>query len=73
MRILIDGDGCPVIDATIDMIIENDRVNNEFYTCPTYNYAIKDGSKIGIYNIEYEQMHGVGTPEDLNLYLSFIK
>jgi UDP-N-acetylglucosamine diphosphorylase / glucose-1-phosphate thymidylyltransferase / UDP-N-acetylgalactosamine diphosphorylase / glucosamine-1-phosphate N-acetyltransferase / galactosamine-1-phosphate N-acetyltransferase len=61
------------IDASIDMIIENDRVNNEFYTCPTYNYAIKDGSMIGIYNIEFEQMHGIGTHEDLNLYLDFIK
>ena len=61
--------GKDFVNASIDMIIENDRVNNEFYTCPTYNYAIKDGSKIGIYNIEFEQMHGIGTPEDLNLYL----
>jgi NDP-sugar pyrophosphorylase family protein len=57
------------IDSTIDMIIENDRINNEFYTCPTYNYAIKEGYKIGIYNIEFEQMHGIGTPEDLKTYL----
>jgi len=62
--------GKEFVDASIDMIIENDRVNNEFYTCPTYNYAIKDGSRIGIYNIEFEQMHGIGTPEDLNLYLN---
>lgn len=65
--------GKDFIDASIDMIIENDRVNNEFYTCPTYNYAIKDGLKIGIYNIEFEEMHGMGTPEDLNLYLDFMK
>lgn len=65
--------GKDFIDASIDMIIENDRVNNEFYTCPTYNYAINEGLKIGIYNIEFEQMHGIGTPEDLNLYLDFIK
>ncbi|MGJ0344501.1 glycosyltransferase family 2 protein [Aliarcobacter cryaerophilus] len=64
--------GKEFVDASIDMIIENDRVNNEFYTCPTYNYAIKEGSKIGIYNIEFEQMHGIGTPEDLNLYLEKI-
>jgi len=64
--------GRDFVDASIDMIIENDRVNNEFYTCPTYNYAIKDGAKIGIYNIEFEQMHGIGTPEDLNLYLQNI-
>ena len=57
------------VDASIDMIIENDRVNNEFYSCPTYNYAILEGFKIGIYNIEFEQMNGIGTPEDLNLYL----
>ena len=61
--------GRDFVDASVDMIIENDRVNNEFYTCPTYNYAIKEGSKIGIYNIEFEQMHGIGTPEDLNSYL----
>ena len=65
--------GKDFVDASIDMIIENDRVNNEFYTCPTYNYAIKDGSRIGIYNIEFEQMHGIGTPEDLNIYLTTIK
>jgi NDP-sugar pyrophosphorylase family protein len=62
--------GKEFVDATIDMIIENDRVNNEFYTCPTYNYAIKEDSKIGIYNIKFEQMHGIGTPEDLNQYLN---
>ena len=64
--------GKEFVDASVDMIIENDRVNNEFYTCPTYNYAIKEGSKIGIYNIEFEQMHGIGTPEDLNIYLGKI-
>ena len=64
--------GQEFVDAAIDMIIENDRVNNEFYTCPTYNYAIKYGSKIGIYNIDFEQMHGIGTPEDLNTYLELI-
>lgn len=57
------------VSAAIDMIIENDRVNNEFYTCPTYNYFIRDGAKIGVYNIDFEQMHGLGTPEDLSQYL----
>ena len=65
--------GKDFVNATIDMIIENDRVNNEFYTCPTYNYAIKDNAKIGIYNIKFEQMHGIGTPEDLNIYLENLK
>jgi NDP-sugar pyrophosphorylase family protein len=64
--------GKDFVDSAIEMIIENDRVNNEFYTCPTYNYLIKEGQKIGIYDIEFDQMHGIGTPEDLNLYLDFI-
>lgn len=57
------------VDSAINMIIENDRVNNEFYTCPTYNYMIREGKKVGIYNIEFSQMHGLGTPEDLNEYV----
>ena len=51
------------------MIVRNDRVNNEFYTCPVYNYMIKKGLKIGVYEIDSKDMHGLGTPEDLNLYL----
>ena len=57
------------IDGAIDMIINNDRVNNEFYTCPVYNYTIRQGKKIGVYVIEQEGMHGIGTPEDLDAYL----
>ena len=48
------------------MIVDNERVNNEFYTCPVYNYLIA-GSKIGIYEIPFESMHGIGTPVDLRL------
>ena len=61
--------GRDFVNYSIDLIIENERVNGEFYTCPTYNYAIKENAKIGIYNIDYKQMHGIGTPEDLDLYL----
>lgn len=57
------------VNGAIDMIIENDRVNNEFYTCPVYNYLIKNQKKIGIYDIDSEAMHGIGTPEDLKNYL----
>ena len=61
--------GRDFINSSLDMIVNNDRVNNEFYTCPTFNYAIKNNLKIGIYNIHVEQMHGIGSPEDLNSYL----
>jgi UDP-N-acetylglucosamine diphosphorylase / glucose-1-phosphate thymidylyltransferase / UDP-N-acetylgalactosamine diphosphorylase / glucosamine-1-phosphate N-acetyltransferase / galactosamine-1-phosphate N-acetyltransferase len=63
--------GKQFLDASIDLIINNDRVNNEFYVCPVYNYMIKNRLKIGIYNINQSKMHGIGTPEDLNDYLDF--
>lgn len=60
------------VNAAIDMIIENDRVNNEFYSCPVYNYLIRDHKKIGIFLIKQNEMHGIGTPEDLKSYLKNI-
>ena len=57
------------IDAAIDMIARNDRVNNEFYTCPVYNYMIAQGQRIGIYEIPQKAMHGLGVPEDLEAYI----
>ena len=65
--------GRDFVDGAIDMIIRNERVNNEFYTCPVYNNLLKNQSKIGIYLIDQKNMHGIGTPEDLNLYLETIK
>jgi len=67
--IYLFGKGKDYVDGAIDMIINNDRVNNEFYTCPVYNYCIRDGKKIKIYNINFSAMHGLGTPEDLQTYL----
>jgi NDP-sugar pyrophosphorylase family protein len=63
--------GSDFVRAAIDMIAMNERVNNEFYTCPVYNYAIRKGLKIGIYEISREAMHGIGTPEDLARYIAW--
>lgn len=61
--------GREFIDSAIDMILAQDRVNGEYYTCPVYNYMVNKGLKIGIFNIEETAMHGIGTPEDLKAYL----
>ncbi|QOQ98489.1 glycosyltransferase family 2 protein [Helicobacter winghamensis] len=61
--------GSLFMDSAIDMIARNERVNNEFYTAPTYNYAIKNGARIGCFLMEFEQMHGIGTPTDLEKYI----
>ena len=50
------------------MIKKNIRVNNEFYVCPVFNEAILDKKKIIIDPVE--EMHGLGTPDDLNNFLN---
>lgn len=51
------------------MIDKNIRVNNEFYVAPVYNEMIADGKKIVFHNVG-EKMHGLGTPDDLKIFLS---
>ena len=51
------------------MIENNIRVNNEFYVCPVYNEAIKDDKKIITENVD--TMWGIGTPEDLEVFLKY--
>ena len=71
--IYLFSNGEEFIESSLQMIIENDRVNGEFYTCPIYNYLIRQGKKIGVFNIESSNMHGLGTPEDLKKYLKVYK
>lgn len=61
--------GNEFVKAAVDMFASNDRVNGEFYTCPVYNYMIKQGLKIGVYEVPMAAMHGLGTPNDLDLFL----
>jgi NDP-sugar pyrophosphorylase family protein len=54
-----------------EMVLNNDRTNNEFYLAPTYNYLIKKSKKILNFHIDdyNEKFYGLGTSEDI---LSFI-
>lgn len=61
--------GRDFVKAAETMIANNDRVNNEFYVAPAYNYAVSEGLRFGIYEIELSQMHELGTPEDLEEFL----
>jgi NDP-sugar pyrophosphorylase family protein len=51
-----------------DMIENNDRYNNEFYLCPVLSYTIKQGGHV--VNSHASEMHGLGTPEDLEPWLN---
>lgn len=59
--------GSDFVKYAEQMIANNKRVNNEFYVCPVYNELIADGKKIRVFPVD--KMWGLGTPEDLRLFL----
>ncbi len=65
--------GSDFVKYGIQQIINLDKVNGEYYLCPVFNYAIKDNKKITCIKIKKEQMHGLGTPEDLREYIKLKK
>lgn len=65
--------GKDFVRGTENMIRKNCKHNGEFYVCPVYNELIIEGADIAIDDITIEQMHGLGTPEDLNKFLAKIE
>jgi dTDP-glucose pyrophosphorylase len=64
--------GADFVLAANQMIDKGLRVNGEFYVAPVYNEMIGKSAKIGIANIGDDQgngMFGIGTPEDLQLFI----
>jgi HAD superfamily hydrolase (TIGR01509 family) len=59
--------GSEYVKYAEQMISKNIKVNNEFYTCPVYNEAIKDKKKIKIFDVK--KMWGIGIPSDLEYFL----
>lgn len=57
------------LQAAKEMISLDVRTNGEFYACPVYNQLLAQGKHIRIFSIEATQMHGLGTPEDLEKFL----
>lgn len=62
--------GSSFVKAAFSMIEKNIRFNNDFYVCPVFNEMILDNKQIINWEIKQSQMHGLGTPEDLNNYLN---
>tara|TARA_R100000008_G_scaffold86119_1_gene77986 strand:+ start:9545 stop:10945 length:1401 start_codon:yes stop_codon:yes gene_type:complete len=60
--------GSDYVKYAEQMIDKNIRTNNEFYVCPVFNEAIEDGKNIKIFDVP--KMWGLGTPEDLNNFIS---
>lgn len=59
--------GSDYVRSVEDMMTAKDKVNGEYYICPSYNHAIANGLKFRTF--EVSEMWGIGTPEDLERYL----
>jgi len=60
--------GSEYVRLAEQMINDNIRVNNEFYVCPVYNELFKEKKRVKIFRAD--KMWGLGTPEDLQIYLN---
>lgn len=67
--------GRDFVCAAQKMIANNLRVKGEFYVAPVFNELISEGKKIIPYLIgkEGDVMHGLGLPEDLQAFMSYIQ
>ena len=60
--------GKDFVKFTKQMINKNIRTNNEFYVVPAFNEFIKSKKKIKAFKVD--KVWGLGTPEDLQKYMS---
>lgn len=49
------------------MIESKEKIKNEFYICPLFNYLIKNNLQVKIKQVE--KMHVLGTPEELSFFV----
>ena len=61
-------DGTQFIESAERMIQADDRVNDEFYTCPTYNHLLGHNDDATVVVFAVDSMQGIGTPEDMKEY-----
>lgn len=50
------------------MLFKNASFSGEFYVAPVYNELILAGKRVGVFPIEAAQMHGLGTPEEVERF-----
>jgi len=50
------------------ILLKNAAVGGEFYICPVFNELILAGKRLGIFAVDRDQMHSLGTPEDVEAF-----
>ena len=59
--------GSDFVKYAKQMISADIRTNGEFYICPVYNQAVRDGARVVTKPVD--RMWGLGTPEDLQNFV----
>ena len=66
--------GSDYVYSSYAMIEKDIRTNNEFYICPVYNELVELPKKVvSIYEIDVNNKHMLGTPEELRIFLDKIE
>jgi NDP-sugar pyrophosphorylase family protein len=55
------------------MLLKNASVSGEFYVAPVFNELVLGQKRVGIFPIEASQMHGLGTPEEVERYQTWLR
>lgn len=50
------------------MLLKHASVSGEFYVAPVYNELILAGRRVGMHPIRSSEMHGLGTPEEVERF-----
>tara|TARA_B100001094_G_scaffold290839_1_gene308735 strand:+ start:131 stop:862 length:732 start_codon:yes stop_codon:yes gene_type:complete len=66
--------GSDYVHNSYAMIEKDIRTNNEFYICPVYNELVELPKKVvSIYEIDVNNKHMLGTPEELRIFLDKVE
>jgi NDP-sugar pyrophosphorylase family protein len=60
--------GIDFVHAAERMLLKNASIGGEFYVAPVFNEFILDGRHVGHFPIDAGQMHGLGTPEEVERF-----
>ena len=60
--------GADFVRGAERMLFKNASFSGEFYVAPVYNELILAGRRVGIFPIDASEMHGLGTPEEVERF-----
>lgn len=60
--------GLDFVAAAERMLLKNASLGGQFYVAPVFNELVLDGKTLGHYPLAAAQMHGLGTPEEVERF-----